>query len=113
MGVTSDLHASDAPPKLLEISQDAKAKLECQRRVLDLFDLARHDSKSSGQNEKQEKTSLNLGTARTLAAFQETTGVSYSSKHISPLALRGCRDQHLEFACKHDEQEPIGDLAVS
>ena len=57
--------------KLLEISQDAKAKLECQRRVLDLFDLARHDSKSSGQNEKQEKTSLNLGTARTLAAFQE------------------------------------------
>ena len=113
MGVTIDLYATDARPMLLEILQDAKAKLESQRRVLEPFCLAQHDSNSSGQTGQQEKTHADLGSARTLAAFQETIGVSYSSKHISTLALRGCRDQHLELACKHDEQEPIGDLAVS
>ena len=113
MGVTIDLHATDAWPMLLNIFQDAKAKLESQRRVLELFCLAQHDNNSSGQTGQQEKTHADLGTARTLTAFQETIGVSYSSKHISTLALRGCRDQHLEFACKHDGKEPMSDLAVS
>ena len=114
MGVTIDLYATDAPTKLLEILQDAKAKLESQRRVLELFCLAQHDSNSSGQTGQQENKHTNLGSARTLAAFQETTGVLYSKKHISSLALRGCNnDQFLELACKHDKQEPVSDLAVS
>ena len=114
MGVTIDLYAIDAPTKLLKILQNPKAKLESQRRVQELFCSAQHDSNSSGQTGQQEKTQADLGSARTLAAFQETTGVLYSSKHISTLALRGCNsDQHLEFACKHDQQEPMSDLAVS
>ena len=105
---------ADALLKLLKILQDAKAKLESQRRVLEPFCSAQHDSNSSGQTGKQERTTIRLGTARTLAAFQETIGVSISRKHISPVALRGCgMDQHVEFACKHDQQEPLDELTVS
>ena len=41
-----------------------------------------------------------LGSVRTLAAFQEAVGVDYSSKQISPAAVRGSQSMRgIEFAC--------------
>ena len=104
----------DTLPKPLKMLQDAEAKLESQRRVLEPFCSGQYDSNSSGQTEEQGQSPVDPGTARTLAAFQETIGVSYSRKHISPVALRGCgREQQVEFACRSEQPKLLADLAVS
>ena len=113
---TINWYAIDALLNLLKMLQDAEAKLESQRQVLEPFCSAQHDSdsNSSGQTGKQGKTPVDLGTARTLAAFQETIGVFYSRKHISPVALRGCgREQDVQFECRHEQLELMADSAVS
>ena len=81
--------------------------------MLEPFSLAQHDSKSSNETGEEDLMPVILGNARTLAAFQETVGVFYSRKHISPVALRGCsRGQHVEFACEHDQQELQAEMAA-
>ena len=83
------------------VLQDAALKAISQEEVLQLFSRPSHgeDTEETTQNGSVHRSTLGLGTVRTIAAFQQTVGVDYSKKQIHPAAIRGCRNAaSIEFA---------------
>jgi len=79
----------------------AALKAISQEKVLQLFSAPSHgeDTEETTQNGSVHRSTLGLGTVRTIAAFQQTAGVDYSKKQIHPAAIRGCRNAaSIEFA---------------